>query len=179
MSPSDVPPPMTKTKADTTGKIVQVALRRTMQYGSGCCAPSCCAPCQPTVCRVWVPNIVQREVQYTCYKPQFQDVPYQYQVTVCKPVMQTQTVQVPSVVRTPQTKQVTCTVMVPKTENRTLTLTSFKCEPQQRTYSYTVPVPYTVQAQVQVPVCTMVPKVITCQVPVMVPMQCGPAGCGQ
>ncbi len=54
-----------------------------------------CGPCQPTqTCRCWVPNWVNESVEVTVQKPETVEVPYTYQVTVCKPVLQTHTVQV-------------------------------------------------------------------------------------
>ena len=59
---------------------------------SGPCAPAACDPCGPvvakpltTTCRVWVPKIVQRKVEYTAYECQAHQEDYEYEVTVCKP----------------------------------------------------------------------------------------------
>jgi hypothetical protein len=43
---------------------------------------------------------------------------------------------------------------------------------EERTRTYTTMVPHTVEKQIQVPVCRLVPKTVTYQVPVVVPRDC-------
>ncbi len=116
--------------------------------------------------RRWVPNIVKREVEYTCMQAQMEDVPYEYTVTLCRPETRTRTVQVCDMVREQKTKEVQYTVCVPQTKTGTRQVTVCKTVPEEKTCTYTVNVPHTVQKEIQVKVCRMVPKEITCRVPV-------------
>ena len=81
--------------------------RRHFACGCDACAP--CASCAPApVCNtvvtqnVWVPKIVQKEVQCTVNVQQCKQVPYNYTVTLCKPEVRTRTVQVCKMVPTQQ-----------------------------------------------------------------------------
>jgi hypothetical protein len=129
---------------------------RTYSNPSGCCEP--CAP----VCkyRCWVPNVVQKEIEVTCMQAVTTQEPCTYQVTVCKPVKRTCTVQVCDYQQVPATRQVCYTVCVPKPCTRTEYVTTCRCVPTQVTKCYTVMVPHQVQKQVTVQVCKMVPKTI-------------------
>jgi hypothetical protein len=142
--------------------------RRTAACSAGSsvgCAPDC-APAPCVAQRVWVPSMSTRQEEYTVMRPQTIEVPYQYTVTVCRPEVRTQTVQVTEMVPEQQTRTVNYTVCVPQRQVRTENVTTFQCVPEQRTASYCVMVPYTALQQIQVPVCQMVQKVITCRVPV-------------
>ncbi len=145
------------------------------------CAP--CAPCAPVQnCRCWVPNVVQRQVQVTCMRPQMVCQPCTYQVTLCRPETRTCTVKVCHVEQVPMTRQVNCTICVPQVVTRTENITVCRTVQEQQTRQYTVMVPYTVQKPVQVQVCKMVPQ--TVKVPVCQPCCntcepscCQPCGC--
>jgi len=158
---------------DRTSLIQQVGWRKRC----GNCAPGCAAPANcasPAPCatvRRWVPNIVKREVEYTCMQAQMEDVPYEYTVTLCRPEKRTRTIQVCDMVREQQSKEVQYTVCVPQTKTGTRQVTVCKTVPEEKTCTYTVNVPHTVQKEIQVQVCKMVPKEITCRVPVQV--NCG------
>ena len=143
----------------------------------GCC--SCCT----RVCtrRVWVPNIVRKQVPYTAYERQWIEVPHTYSVTVCKPETRTylekvceyrsetrtRTVRLCEYRREERSRVVKYTICVPKKMIKTCTLTSYKCVPETRVEEYSVCVPYTVEKEVQVNVCRMVPKTVR------VPVCCG------
>ena len=158
--------------------------------GCGSCAPAatCCATAHV---RTWVPNVVQQQVPCTVMKPHCVQVPYTYQVQVCTPDVRTRTFQVCSYhqeVRTAtervcdyrcetrvnkvtvtecsyeqRTRVVPYTVCVPKTETRNEQVTTYECRAVPKTETYTVMVPQTVQKQIEVEVCHMVPQ--TVQVP--------------
>jgi hypothetical protein len=81
------------------------------------------------------------------------------QEQVAKPVFET------------MTREVNYVVPVAKQIERQVPQTTLKPVMEQRTVNYTVMVQQQVQRQVTVPVCTMVPKQVTYQVPT-----CG--GCG-
>ncbi len=142
------------------------------------CAPATCAPatCAPEACaaacemptrKVWVPNVVTRQVPVTCMKPTMVEEPYTYTVLRCRPEVRTCTVNVCDYVSEVQTRVCNYTVYRPKVVTKTRPVTTYKCVPYQATRSYTVMAPYTVQRVVPVQVCKMVPKTI--QVPVCVP----------
>ena len=142
------------------GRIQQVAYRR---GGSGC--GGCAAPCQATR-RVWVPNIVERQVAYTCMRPRVEQVPYEYTVNRCRPEERTRNVQVCRMVSEPRSREVHYRVCVPERRTVTRQVTTYRCVPERRTATCSVRVPYTEQKEIPVRVCRMVPKTITCQVPV-------------
>jgi len=153
------------------------------------CATSCrngCAPC-PTRCnpccpqprcvqRVWVPNIVQREIEETVMRRQCAQEPCTYQVTVCKPETRTCTTKVCEYKQEIKTRQVNYTVCVPKKRTCSYEVTEYKCVPKETTQKYTVCVPHEVEKEVQVQVCKMVPQTVTEQVPVAAPCptECSP-----
>jgi hypothetical protein len=139
---------------------------------SGCatgCSTGCAteAPCA-TACtqRHWVSNIVKREVEYTCMKPQMKEVNYEYTVNLCRQETRTRTVQVCDMVREAATREVEYTVCVPQTRTGTRQVSYCRMVPEEKTCTYTVNVPHTVQKEVQVQVCKMVPKEVTCRVAV-------------
>ncbi len=125
-------------------------------------------------CTVNVPRMVQetvsREVPYTvcvakpytvCVnRPTFVDVPYTYTVTLCRPETRTRAVQVCKYVTEQQTREVPYVVCVPKQETRSRQVTVMKYVPESHTENYTVQVPHTVEKEVQVQVCRMVPQKI-------------------
>jgi hypothetical protein len=154
-----VPTTQTRTVCEDQGSWQQVV--QTYKVGCGDCAQTC-----SRTCNVWAPKMVTREVEYTVMRPQIDQVPYQYTVTVCHPETRTQDVQVCSFFQEAQSREVQYTVCVPQQKTITREVVTCKLVAEQRTANYTVQVPYTVQKQVAVQVCKMVPKTITCQVPV-------------
>ena len=164
-----------------------------------------CSPCdsceKPQSVRCWVSNWVNEPVEVTVNKLETVQVPYTYQVQVCKPQTQTRTVKVchfESQVRTctqqvcefhcetktcthtvveckfeERTHEVSCIVCEPKTETRYQQVTTCVLHQVDRTVPYTVLVPHTVEKKVQVQVCKLVEK--TVQVPVCEPC-CEPCG---
>ncbi len=146
----------------------------------------CCATTRVVCRRVWCPNIVQEQCVRTVCRPQWSEVPCQYNVTVCKPVTRTCTVRVCEMSYEKRTctrnvctyetstvdRQVCYTVCVPQKREWTETVTTYKQVPEEVTNTYTVCVPEQVEKEVPVRVCRMVQKTI--QVPVCPPV-CG--GC--
>ena len=174
-------------------------------HACGCdpCAP--CASCAPApVCNtivtqnVWVPKIVQREVQCTVNTRQSKQVPYTCTVTLCKPESRTRTVQVCEMVRSlqeceyqvqlckPETRSRTVQVcemvrseqpyeyqvQLCKPEARTRQITVCKQVPEEktRTVSYAVCVPKTREEQYPVTVCDPVTEVKTETYTVCIPV---------
>jgi hypothetical protein len=117
----------------------------------------CCHRCGH---RVWVPNVVQKQVVVTCMKPTYEEVPYEYSVTRCRPEKRTKTIRVCKMEYEIQKREVEYTVCVPKTEMRKMQVTTYKCITEERKISCTVMVPYTEEVQVCRRVCRMVPKTI-------------------
>lgn len=147
-----------------------------------------CDPCGRaivrTVCRpVYMPKIVSEQVPTTCYKTEQVSVPYQYNVTVCKPEVRTRTlrvcnyrmetrtrnVQVCETECVPMTREVAYTCYMPQKQQRSYNVTTYRMIPEKRVETYKVCVPHQVQKPVQVRVCHMVPETI--QVPVC--SECG------
>ena len=154
-----------------------------------------CAVPMRTVCRkVWVPKIETHQVEYTCNVRKPFQVACQYKVTVCKPETRTRIVKLCSykqekktidckytvyrretrkgtrkvctMVPETRTRTVCYTVCVPKKKTRTYKVTTYDCVKKERTETYTVCVPHCIEKEVGVQVCKMIPKTITCKVPI-------------
>jgi hypothetical protein len=158
-----------------------------------CCSNpcGCCESCCPRTYCCWVPNVVQKQIQVTCMKPETVQEPYTYQVTVCTPETRSCTVKVchyenkvctgtRQVCEThmenrsctytvtechteQRSREVKYTVCVPHTETRNEQVCCYETRAVQKTENYTVMVPHETEKVVQVQVCKMVPKTI--QVP--------------
>jgi len=209
-----VPRQEIRTASRTVCKRIPVTETRTVRVDEGCwetqavevpCSPcrgchlrkrccgecSCCDPCAPktrTVCkRVWVPNIVEKEVDCTSYKLVREEVPCNYTVTVCTPETRTRTVRVrdcKTETRTrtfkvchyeqeQRTREVNYTVCVAKTREVECQVTCCKNVPVTKTVSYTVCVPVMVEKEVQVRVRKMETKTIQVPVTCKRPHVCG------
>jgi hypothetical protein len=164
-----VPVTETRTICETTGHWEC----RVMPAPAACgCAPAC-AP--QRVCRYWVPETVQRQVQVTCMHAAYESVPYQCAVTVCRPEVRTCPVQVCKVVTDMVPHQVTCCRYVPVRNVVPVQVCAYRTVPESHTQLVTVMVPYQEQHEIQVAVCKMVAQ--TVNVPVC-PNRCASAPCG-
>ena len=123
-----------------------------------------CYGCEQT-CQAWAPNVVTEQVPVTVWKPQFAQEPYTYTYIVCRPETKEVTEHIPRPVYEAKTRQVACLVPVPKQVERRIPRTTFRQVTEEKVVNYTVMVPQRVERQVRVPVCTMVPKVVTMAVP--------------
>lgn len=123
-----------------------------------CCG--CCVVPVTVTKKVWVPNIVKKEIQVNVCKRVMVDQPFEYNVTVCKPEQRTRTVRTCKMVAEKKTKDVTYTVCKPTTEEVKYTVNVCKCVPVKKTITVNVCVPHEVEKQVQVRVCKMVEKTI-------------------
>lgn len=83
----------------------------------------------------------------------------------CKPEVRTYTYPVCDVQFVPVSRQVTYTAQVPKIVTRARQVSFMKPTYVEQTQSCTVMVPYTVEEEVRVPVCKLVPKKIVCYAP--------------
>jgi hypothetical protein len=107
-------------------------------------------------------------------RPTYEEVPYEYTVTLCRPETRTRTVTFCEYVPEQRTQEVQYTVCVPEQRVATHQVTICRTVAEQRTRQVTVMVPYTEQQEVPVQVCRMVPKTIT--VPVHTGCQSGWCG---
>ena len=161
---------------------------RYLRSGPVCARPPAPPPpvCQRTY-RVWVPEMVQREIQVTVMRPTTEQVPYEYTVTLCRSEARTQTVTLCEYQTEQQQREIQVTVMRPtveevpyqytvqlcRTETRTQTVTvcAYQTEQRTREIPYTVCVPEQRVSQCQVTTWRCVPEQRTCQYTVMVPYQ--------
>ncbi len=139
--------------------------RRCCGSGSGCGAVANCGAGP-----VWVPNLVQKEIECTVYNNVWEDQNYTYNVTVMKPETRSRTVKKCHTVTEQQSREVTYTRCVPEQRSSSHEVTRYECVPSEKTVTYTVQVPHQVEKQIQVRVCKMVPKTI------LVPEGCDDCG---
>lgn len=146
-------------------KLTPVKVKRTVcedqghweEHPCGANGGSPCGDCGHAA-KVWVPNLVKREVEVTVLRPEYVQAPYQYTDFEYQPETREYPVTQCRYVPEKKTRQVTRTVCVPQQQTRTSTITRWRCEPEERQVSYTVMVPHEVEREVQVRVCKMAPK---------------------
>ena len=162
-----VPHTETRQGVRTVCKPVQVQEMQTICKDMGkwatktyvdCCGGTC-------TCQVWVPNLVTEQVPVTVYKPQFVEEPYSCEVVVCKPELKQVTMRIAKPIYETKTREVICTVAVPRFVERKVPVTTCRPVYEDKVVNYTALVPTRVDRQVTVPVCTWVPKTVTCPVP--------------
>jgi hypothetical protein len=149
---------------------VQVMKTICEDHGHWATAPCDCGCCRPH--KVWVSNVVKRQVPVMVMKPKYVEEPYSYCVTVMRPEVRSCVVRVPHHSFETKTRQVTCLVPVPKEVKRTVEVVVYKLQEQKRIEHCVELVPYTVDKEIHVPVCTLVPRKVTRQVLVGCPI-CG------
>lgn len=161
-------------------------------YGCGNCGGGCggCggvgydAGCAPVVTqqiqRVWKPEIVTEQVPVTVWRNQMVAEPYEYPVTVYHPEVRQQKRKVCEYVNQEKQREVQVTVCVPQQREAVRNVTSYRTVAEPQVQRYTVQVPVTVQKEIDVQVCRMVPKKVLYRVPVGGYSDCGPGtgGCG-
>jgi hypothetical protein len=135
------------------------------------CAPAACGPAQPQApaqCRVWVPEMQEKEVECTKYVSETatRKVPY----TVCKMVPEVQTRNCSyttcRLVQEQRTREVPVTTCRMVSEQRTYQVPYTVCHAEK--YQQTVPCVRYVTKQVPYTATRCVPKTVTEQVPVKV-----------
>lgn len=155
-------PVVTKaTRCVDHGCFVDQVCNYTVCCGWGGC---CCAPCYQTVCctyKVWQPNIVNEVYDVTSYTCEYYDEPYTYDVTVCKPVVQKQLVDVQRCRTEARVRDVTYTVCTYEKRSAVRQCTEYTTEAYQDTVTYNVCVPVYVQQTYPVQVCVYENQVIT------------------
>lgn len=116
------------------------------------CCDDCCPP--PTkVVKVWVPCKVWEQVPCTTIERVCESRPVKVKVTMCKPVMQQQQVQVVRCRLVPEQKTETCQVFVTKRVPYEAVRKVAVCVPTQETVTCTRMVWKTVQKQVPAETC--------------------------
>jgi len=165
----------------TVCKLEPVTVTRTVCEDQGhwevqACPPAPCGGCGGKGCRrcgppcakkVWVPHIVHREVPCTVMRPKYYQVPYEHDVTCFRPDTRSCTVRVMAGTRPDvRTRRVNYTYFVPRTVERQVPVTTYRCVQEEKVVPCPVTIPYTVEKEIQVPVCRMVPQTVACRVPV-------------
>ena len=136
--------------------------------------PTCCPQITTCTQRVWVPEVVQKDIEVTVHKVVCEDQPYEYEVTVCKPQKKTCTQRVCTQKWVTKTRDVQYTVCVPEKKTGTRWVTCCKPVMEEKEVQCTVMVPHKVEKDVQICVCKMVEKKI--QVAICCPQPaCAPA----
>lgn len=143
------------------------------------CLMPVCVPCgsvaimnycsAPRVCRVWVPKLVQRPVEYTYCRLEFVQEPCEYSVAVCRQEQRQRNVRTCRLVVETKSRDVEYTVCVPRVEQRLREVVEHRCVPSQREDRYTVMVPHEVEREINVQVCRMVPRRVVQRIPMCEP----------
>ena len=151
----------------------QVQVQTFVRGCDSCGRPTCCP--QMTTCtqKVWVPEVIQKEIEVTVHKVVCEDQPFEYDVTVCKPETRTCTQKVCVPKCETRTREVQYFVHVAEKKSGTRTVVCCKPVMEEKEVQCTVMVPYKVEKEVQVCVCRMVEKkiqvAVCCPTPVCAP----------
>jgi hypothetical protein len=145
---------------------------KTITCDAGHFEARCTTDCHGCVraCRVWVPSIVEKQVPVTVCRPETVEVPYTYPVTVCRPEERQITRSIPRPTYETKTREIHYTVPVTSYVERQVPRTVCKPVTEDQVVTYTEMVTEPVERTITVPVCTLVPKTVTCTV--------GCSGCG-
>jgi len=131
------------------------------------CKPGCKPSCEPSTKKVWIPNMVEKEFFVTTWRQEWANEDYIKVCTTLKPVTRTVfETTVTGCIPECRTREVSYTVCVPCTIKRMIPTTTYTCEQVPMTKKWVEMVPECVEKEICVPVCKMVTKKITCQVPV-------------
>lgn len=151
----------------------QVQVQTFVRGCDDCGRPTCCP--QMTTCtqKVWVPEVIQKEIEVTVHNVVCEDQPFEYDVTVCKPETRTCTQKVCVPKCETRTREVQYFVHVAEKKSGTRTVICCKPVMEEKEVQYTVMVPYKVEKEIQVCVCHMVEKkfqvAVCCPAPVCAP----------
>lgn len=138
----------------------QVPVQTFVQGSDACGRPICCP--QTTTCtqKVWVHEVVRKEVDVTVNKFVCEDQPYEYEVTVCKPEKRTCTQKVCTHRCETHTRDVQYTVCVPVKKTGTRCFPTCTPVMEEKEETCTVMVQHKVEKEILVNVCHMVEKKI-------------------
>jgi hypothetical protein len=118
-----------------------------------------------TICECQCGEMVKREVECTVMRPKSEEVPYEFTYTSYHPENRTVPVQICNFAYETQAREVPYTVCIPQQKKITRQIVTCRLVSEERTFTQTVNIPYTEQQEMDVQVCKMMPKTITCQVP--------------
>jgi hypothetical protein len=111
--------------------------------------------------RVWVPEVIKKQIPVTTWRPEYTQVPYEYPVHLTRlesrPIMRT----VPRPRFERKEREIHYTVPVTTYVDREVPVTVRKPVVEDKVIHYTEIVRTPVEREVRVPVCKMVPKTIT------------------
>jgi hypothetical protein len=113
-------------------------------------------------CNIWVPQTITEQVPVKVCRVEWDQVPYEYPVTLCKPEVRTVQDRVCDVRVEMRTAQVPFTYCVPRPVERVVNETYYRCVPEQQVVRHTIMVPHTEMRQVPVCRTRMVPKQVYC-----------------
>ena len=147
----------------TECRTVTDTVMRTVTECSGYCDWRTYVDCHGCVqtCRIWVPQTITKQVPVTVSRPEYVEVPYEYPVTVCRPEVRNITRRIPKPTYETKTREVHFTVPVTNYVERQFPKTVFRPVTEDKLVTYTEMVQEQVERVITVPVCTMVPKVVT------------------
>lgn len=144
--------------------------RRSCGGCGGCGGYGGCGDCvtvyqPPQVCnyvqKVWVPNVVTKEIPYVVNRVVPAQEQFEYMVTLCRPEVRTRNIRVCEYVNERRERDVPYTVCVPVKKSRVVNVTTYRSVPEEKVENYVVAVPHMVEKEVPVTVCRMVEKKIT------------------
>jgi ribosomal protein L28 len=121
-------------------------------------------PCLKTQ-RVWVPNLVKKEIEVTENKTVCIREPYECEVDICVPVERTRRVKVWETKTETKTVENCYETVVPKTRTKMVTVCVTEKVREVTKVPVEVKVPYTVEVEKDVRVCKWVPRTICIPVP--------------
>ena len=119
--------------------------------------------CKTTV-RVWVPKMVEREIEVDVKTPKCVEEKCEYTVVVCRPEKQKVKRCVTEYIEEPSERCVTYFECVPKQREVTCCNVTYKRVTEDREMVRMIRVPQQVQKEICVPVCKMVEKKVLCPV---------------
>jgi hypothetical protein len=111
--------------------------------------------------RVWVPEIIKKQVPRTVYRPEYSQVPYEYPVTLTRYESRPITRTIPRPRYETKHREIHFTVPVTNYVEREVPYTVCRPVVDYQVVNYTEIVRTPTTREITVPVCTMVPKTIT------------------
>lgn len=119
--------------------------------------------CKSTV-RVWVPKMVEKEIEVEVQRPECIAEKFEYFETVCRPEVRKVKRCVTDWVEEPGERRVTYYECVPKQREVVCCNVSYKKVTENREITRMIRIPQEVVKEISVPVCTMVEKKVLCPV---------------
>jgi hypothetical protein len=108
--------------------------------------------------RVWKPELVTEQVPVLVWRNVIVDEPYEYSAVVHRPETRTIQVRVCGYVKQERQREFEVTTCVPRGRELVRNVSTYRTEKEQGVEQIPVLVPYTVQKEIDVPVCRLVPQ---------------------